>query len=76
VTRVGNITAADVGFLVDGLPIRSAPFVDCYGCLGTGRVRWNRFYPVPCSCVRHTPDCEHGGCVCPDDDWDWPERGV
>lgn len=73
-----RITAADVGLVIDGVPIRQAPDPGCYGCLGTGRLQWARVAPLPCLCVRHTEDCEPGSCVCPDDDaevWGDPDGG-
>lgn len=71
-TATANITAADVGTIVDGVPIGSAPDVGCYGCQGTGRLRWGGIPPSPCICVQHAPDCEPDCCdpACPtrDDD--------
>lgn len=35
----------------------------CYGCQGTGRLRWAGIAPNPCSCVLHSPDCEPESCA-------------
>lgn len=65
--RPPSITAADVGQVIDGVAIASAPSPGCYGCQGTGRLWWAGIQPLPCSCVMHVDGCEPECCepACP-----------